>query len=81
MCFLMFANGQGDRGSIPCRILWKAQKIVLDTVLLNTQQYKVCIKGKWSKPEKRVAPYPTPWCSSNWKGSLPVTLDYGRQLY
>ena len=24
---------------------------------------------------------PTPLCSSYWKGSLQVTLDYGRQLY
>ena len=28
-----------------------------------------------------VAPSPTPWCSSYRKGSLRVTLDYGRQLY
>ena len=28
-----------------------------------------------------VAPSPTPWCSSYRKGSLQVTLDYGRQLY
>ena len=27
------------------------------------------------------APSPTPWCSSYRKGSLRVTLDYGRQLY
>ena len=36
---------------------------------------------KWSNPGKGVAPSPTPWCSSYWKGSLRVTLDYGRQLY
>ena len=30
---------------------------------------------------KGVAPSPTPWCSSYRKGSLRVTLDYGRQLY
>ena len=29
----------------------------------------------------RVAPSPTPWCSSYRKGSLRVTLDYGRQLF
>ena len=28
-----------------------------------------------------VAPSPTSWCSSYRKGSLRVTLDYGRQLY
>ena len=36
---------------------------------------------KWSNPGKGVAPFPTPWCSSYWKGSLWVTLDYSRQLY
>ena len=36
---------------------------------------------KWSNPAKGVAPSPTPCCSSYWKGSLRVTLDYGRQLY
>ena len=42
----MFANGQGDFGSIPGRIIPKTLKMVLDTSLLNTQQYKVRIKGK-----------------------------------
>ena len=28
---------------------------------------------------KGVAPFPTPRCSSYWKGSLLVTLDYGHQ--
>ena len=36
---------------------------------------------KWSNPEKGVAPSPTPLCSSYWKGSFRVGLDYGRQLY
>ena len=36
---------------------------------------------KLSNPGKGVAPSPTPWCSSYRKGSLRVTLDYGRQLY
>ena len=35
---------------------------------------------KWRNPGKGVAPSPTPWCSSYWKGSLRVTLDYGRLL-
>ena len=42
----VFANGQGDRGSIPGRVIPKTLKIVLDTSLLNTQHYKVRIKGK-----------------------------------
>ena len=42
----VFANGPGDLGSIPGRVIPKTLKMVLDTSLLNTQQYKVCIEGK-----------------------------------
>ena len=42
----VFANGPGDLGSIPVRVIPKTLKMVLDTFLLNTQQYKVRIKGK-----------------------------------
>ena len=42
----VFANGPGDGGSIPGRIVPKTLKMLLDTSLLNTQQYKVRIKGK-----------------------------------
>ena len=77
----MFTNGLGDLGSIPRCVIPKTLKMVLDTSLLNTQQYKVHIKAKWSDPGKRVAISPTPRCSSYWKGSLLVALDYGRQLF
>ena len=43
---LDFANGPADLGSIPGRVIPKTLKMVLDTSLLNTQQYKVCIKNK-----------------------------------
>ena len=36
----VFANGPGDRGSIP-----KTQKTVLDAAFLNTQHYKVRMEG------------------------------------
>ena len=36
---------------------------------------------KWSNSEKEVVPSITPWCSSYWKGSVQVTLNYSRQLY
>ena len=36
---------------------------------------------KWSNQGKEVAPSPTPWCCSYWKGNLLVALDYGCQLY
>ena len=42
----IFANGPGDQGSIPGRVIPKTQKMVLDTSMLNTQHYKVRIKGK-----------------------------------
>ena len=42
----MFSNGPGDVGSIPGHVIPKTLKMVLDTSLLNTQQYKVCIKDK-----------------------------------
>ena len=77
----VFANGPGDLGSIPGRVIPKIQKMVLDASLLNTQHYKVWIKGKVEPSREGVAPSPTSWCSSYRKGSLRVTLDYGRQLY
>ena len=77
----VFANGLGDLGSIPGCVIPKTLKMVLDTYLLNTQQYKVCIEVKWSNPGKEVAPSPTPCGSSYKKGSLLVTLNYSRQLY
>ena len=42
----VFTNGPGDWDSIPGRVVPKTQKMVFDTVLLNTQQVKVRIKGK-----------------------------------
>ena len=77
----LFTNGPGDLGSIPGRVIPKTQKMVLDASLLNTQHYKVRIKGKVEPSREGVAPSPTSWCSSYRKGSLRVTLDYGRQLY
>ena len=41
-----FTNGPGDLGSITGRVIPKTQKMVLDASLLNTQHYKVQIKGK-----------------------------------
>ena len=77
----VFANGPGDLGSIPGRVIPMTQKMVLDASLLNTQHYKVRIKGKVEQSREGVAPSPTPWSSSYRKGSLRVTLNYGRQLY
>ena len=45
----VFANGLGDLGSIAGRVIPETLKMVLDASLLNTQHYKVRIKGKVEK--------------------------------
>ena len=57
----VFANGPGDLGSIPGRVIPKPLKMVLDTTLLNTQHYKVRFKGKVEQ-------------SWEWSSALPYTL-------
>ena len=57
----VFANGLGDRGSILGRVIPKTLKMVLDAALLNTQHYKVNIKGKVEQ-------------SREWSSTLPYTL-------
>ena len=49
----VFANGPGDLGSIPGCVIPKTLKMVLDISLLNTQQYKVRIKGKAEQSRER----------------------------
>ena len=46
MMVRVFANGPGDLGSLPSRVIPKTQKMVLDAALLSIQHYKVRIKGK-----------------------------------
>ena len=57
----VFANGPGDRSSIPGRVIPKTQKMVLDATLLDTQHYKVRIKGKVEQ-------------SSEWRSTLPYPM-------
>ena len=54
----VFANGPGDLGSIPGRFIPKTLKMVLDTSLLNNQQYKVHIKGKVKQSRERSGALP-----------------------
>ena len=54
----VFANGPGDLGSIPGRVIPKTFKMVLDSSLLNTLQYKVCIKGKVEQSKERSSALP-----------------------
>ena len=57
----VFANGPGDLGSVPGRVIPKTLKMELDTTLLNTQHYKVRFKGKVEQ-------------SWEWSSALPYTL-------
>ena len=55
--WLVFANGSGDRGSISGWVIPMTQKMELDASLVNTQHYKVGIKGKVEQPiEKEQRP-------------------------
>ena len=49
----VFTNGPGDLGSTSGRVMPKTLKMELDTSLLNTQQYKVRIKGKVEQSRER----------------------------
>ena len=54
----VFANDPGDLGSIPGRVIPKTLKMVLDSSLLNTQQYKVRIRGKVEQYWERSSAFP-----------------------
>ena len=71
----VLANGPGDQGSILGRVIPKTQKMVPDAALLNTQHYKVRIKGKVEQSRECSNALPYTSCSSYRKGSLRVTLD------
>ena len=49
----------GDLGSITGQVIPKTQKMILDATLLNTQHYKVRIKGKVGQSRERssILPY------------------------
>ena len=54
----VFAYGPGDLGSIPGHVIPKTLKMLLDTPLRNTQQYKVRIKGKEEKSREKSSTLP-----------------------
>ena len=54
----VFANGPGDLGSIPVCVIPETLKMVLDTSLLNTQQYKVRIEGKVEQSREKISALP-----------------------
>ena len=67
----IFANGPVERGPIPGRVILKTQKTVLDSSLLSTRYYKICIKGKVEQSRER----------SNTLTDASVAVNYGCQLY
>ena len=54
----VFANGLEDLGSIQGHVIPKTLKMVLNTYLLNTQQYKVRIEGKVEQSRERSSAFP-----------------------
>ena len=54
----VFANDPRDRCSIPGQVIPKTQKMLLDASLLNTQHYKVQIKGKVGQSWERSSVIP-----------------------
>ena len=54
----VFTTGPGDLGLIPGRVIPKTLKMLLDTSLLNTQQYKVRNKGKVKQSRERSCAFP-----------------------
>ena len=59
--FWVFASGPRDQGSVPGRVIPNTQKMVLDASLLNSQYYKVRIKGNVAQ-------------SKEWSSALPYTV-------
>ena len=49
----VFANGPEDLGSNLGRVIQKTLKIVLDIFFLNSQQYKIRMKGKAEQSKER----------------------------
>ena len=54
----MFSNDPGNLGSVPGHVIPETLKIVLDTSLLNTQQYKERSKGKAEQSRERSSALP-----------------------
>ena len=54
----VFANGSGDLASIPGHVIPETLKMVLGISLLDTQQYKVRIKGKVEQSRERSSALP-----------------------
>ena len=74
----VIANGPGDPGSIPGRVIPNTQKWYLMPLCLTLSIIRHVSRVNRSNPRKGVEPFPKPQCCSYRKGSLRVTLNYGR---
>ena len=54
----VYANSPRERGSLPDPVIPKTQKMVLDAALLNTQNYKIRIKGKVEQSRECINAFP-----------------------
>ena len=54
----VFANGLGDWGSVLGQVILKTQLVILNTSLLNSQLYKIYIKGKVEQSRERSSALP-----------------------
>ena len=72
---------QCEMQSVSCRIWIRVAVSVSYDDNHYTSIIRYVSRVKWSSPGKGVVPSPTPRCSSYWKRSFLVALDYGRQLY
>ena len=58
----------------------RLKKSYLIPPCLTLRNIRYVSRVKWSNPWKGVAPSSTPRCSSYWKGSFRIALDYSRHL-
>ena len=75
----VFARQTGVQSQVESYQRLKKWYLLPPCLTLSIIRYESRVK--WNNPGKGVAPFHTRWCNSYWKGSLRVTLDYGRQLY
>ena len=75
----VLANGPRDQGSTQVESYQRLKKWYLMLPCLTLSIIRYGSKVKWSNPGNGVVPSPTAQCSSYWKGSLRIALNYGRQ--
>ena len=81
MMVRVLTNGPGVQGSIPGPVILKTQKWYFMPPCLTLSIIRYGSRVKRNNQGKGVAPWPIPRCSSYWKGSLQVALDYDHLLY